>query len=149
MANLLDWTSAHRSTGKSGTARWAKHKELKAEICANDTGPFWGISAKERKKLFIDTASNAYAVGPSGSGKGHTAVVTMIFTIPDSKVIMDFKPELLMVCKRGLEKRGQRVVGLNPFRKYIDIVGPSDSLNVLDVLTDSLNTPNGLRNVFG
>jgi len=149
LASGLEWFSARSGTGKSGTARWAKHKELKSEFCPKDAGPFWGMSAIARKKLFIDTASNAYVVGPSGSGKGHTAVVPMIFTISHSKVIMDFKPELLTICKRGLEQRGQRVIGLNPFGMYTDIVGPSDCLNVLDVITDSLNTPNGLRNVLG
>lgn len=149
VAGALDWVSAHRGTGKSGTARWAKHRELKKEFCREDAGPFWGISAKEKKKIFADFVSNAYVIGPSGSGKGHTEVINLIFLIRHSKVIIDFKPELAMVCKKGLEKLGQRVICINPFGLYTDIIGPTANLNILGVINDSLNTPGALRNVLG
>jgi len=148
LAALLEWVAARKPTGKSGTARWGTYKELKGELCVGDVGPFWGVSAADGKKLIIDFSSNAYVVGPSGSGKGHTVVVPMIFLIPHSKIIMDFKPELLCICKAGLEKRGQKVVSLNPFGKYTDLVGETDQLNVLDGITDSLFTQGGLRHVF-
>jgi len=148
-ASALEWMSAHTGTGKSGTARWAKYRELKKDLSKVDAGPFWGISAKEKKKLFIDFVSNAYIIGPSGSGKGHTAVINLIFLIRQSKVIIDFKPELAAVCKQGLEKLGQRVACINPFEKYTSIVGSTASINVLDVINDSLNQTGTLTNVLG
>lgn len=148
VAGGLDWLSSHEGTGKSGTALFGKYKELKPELCGEDSGPFWGMSNDKAKKLFADFVSNAYIVGPAGSGKGHTSVIPMIFLIPHSKIIMDFKPELLAVCKRGLESRGQKVISLNPFQMHTDIVGTSDQLNVLDVNSDNLYCAGRLQFAF-
>ncbi len=148
LASILDWVGSHSATGKSGTARWGQYKELKKELCKDDAGPFWGLSVNKGKKLLIDFSSNAYVVGPSGSGKGHTAVVPMIFLIPHSKIITDFKPELLCICKKGLEALGQKVIKLDPFGLYSDRVGPTDQLNPADVITDNFYRGGDLRNVF-
>lgn len=150
LARFLDWRSSHSATGKEGTARWGKFKNLKSELSAKDEGPFWGVLPDNPKQgLFLEFSSNAYVIGPSGSGKGHTSVVNMILTIMASKIITDFKPELLCICKKALEAMGQRVIGLNPFGKYVDRVGKTDCLNPLDVISDDFYSPGGLKNIFG
>ncbi|CAA0099543.1 Protein VirD4 [Halioglobus japonicus] len=150
LARLLDWRASHTATGKEGTARWGTLKDLRDELASKDEGPFWGtLVDKPNRGLFIPFSSNAYVIGPSGVGKGHTAVVPMILTIMESKIITDFKPELLMICKKALEAMGQVVVPLNPFGKYEDRVGPTECLNPLDVITDDLFRPGGLRDIFG
>ena len=149
LARFLDWRSSHSATGKEGTARWGKFKDLKSELSAKDEGPFWGVLPdKPSSGLFLEFSSNAYVLGPSGVGKGHTAVVNMILMIKESKIITDFKPELLCICKKALENMGQRVVALNPFGMYVDRVGETESLNPLDTLTDDLYRRGGLRDIF-
>lgn len=149
LARFLDWHSSHTATGKEGTARWGTLKDLRGELAAKDEGPFWGALVDEPKRgLFIDFSSNAYVIGPSGVGKGHTAVIPMILTIKASKIITDFKPELLMVCKKALEEMGQRVIVLNPFGLYEDRVGPTENLNPLDIVCDDLFHCGGLRDIF-
>ncbi len=69
----------------------------------------------------------------------------MVLSILASKIVTDFKPELLCICKRALEAMGQRVVALNPFGKYERIVGKTDRLNPLDVLVDDLHRQGGLK----
>ncbi len=67
MAGFLDWVSTHQPTGKEGTARWGRYRELRTELSRKNTGPFWGVLADQPQKgLFIDFVSNAYVVGPSG-----------------------------------------------------------------------------------
>lgn len=148
-ANGLDWIGAHTGTGKSGTAKWGKTKELKKDLCKEHSGPFWGMLADGNKPAFIDFDSCAYVVGPSGSGKGHTVVVPMIFLIQHSKVIMDFKPELLAICKKGLESNGQLVIPLAPFGAQGVHLEHTYCLNPLDAITDNLFHSGGLKNAFG
>ncbi|MDT0499171.1 type IV secretory system conjugative DNA transfer family protein [Algiphilus sp. W345] len=49
--------------------------------------------------------------------------------------------------KRTLEKRGERVIVLNPGGLFPDILGDTDQLNPLDVIVDSLHRPGGLRDI--
>ena len=148
IAEGLDWMDSHTGTQKSGSAQWGKVRALKKELSRIDAAPFWGLSHKDSKKLFIDFSSNAFVVGPSGVGKGHMLVVPMIFLIRHSKIIMDFKPELRCICKKGLEKLGQTVIALDPFGKYSDRIGNTECLNVLDGITDNLYRPGRLRQVL-
>ena len=146
---VIDYASAHSASGKEGTAMWERFREIKKELLPHDEGPFWGVARdKNRKGLFMDFSSNAFVVGPSGSGKGHTSVVPMILSIMHSKIITDFKPELLCICKSALEEMGQIVIALNPFGKYSERTGKSDSLNPLDIVVDDLYREGGLLDVL-
>ncbi len=144
---LLDWISIRAATGKDGTARWAEAKDLKAEQCCQNHGPFWGVLAGSRKPLFIDYASNAMTVAPAGSGKGTCTVIPNLFSIKDSAVVGDFKGELLCVMKEPLEARGETVLWLNPGGLWQDRVGAGHSYNPLDIIVDDLHRPGGLRDV--
>ncbi|MCR9261215.1 MAG: type IV secretory system conjugative DNA transfer family protein [Pseudomonadaceae bacterium] len=148
IAHGVDWFGARSATGKSGTARWAKFKDLKGEMLRKGSGPFWGLIAKTRKALFIDFSSNAMCVGPAGSGKGINSVVPSAMGIKSSKVIADFKGELVCMLKKPLEKRGETVRVLNPGGLWKDTIGQSDALNPLDIIVDDLKRAEGLRDVF-
>ncbi|MEW8052900.1 MAG: type IV secretory system conjugative DNA transfer family protein [Candidatus Thiodiazotropha sp.] len=141
-AHLLDWTSAHTPTGKDGTARWAKWQDIKRELTREHAGPFWGLAAfKGKVALFIDFASNALCIAPAGSGKGIYTVVTNIMSILASKIIVDFKGELICITKPLLEARGERVICLNPFGLWATIIGHSEMYNPVDIVTQSLYRP--------
>lgn len=149
LADLADWLGARRASGKEGTARWGRLQDLKKELAKTPSGPFWGVLAgAPGRGLFIAFDSNAYVIGPSGAGKGHTAVVPMILSIRAAKIITDFKPELVVICQRALEAMGQSVIVLNPFGLYTDRIGETASLNPLDVLADDLLRAGGLRDFF-
>lgn len=147
LAGLIDWLGARQVTGKHGTAHWATWKHLKAECKHTRTSLFWGRLAKSKKVIFSDFVSNAMCVAPAGSGKGIFIVITSIFAIRASKVIADFKGELVCVTKKALEKRGEIVRVLNPGNLWSDIIGQSDQYNPLDIITDDLYRPGGLRDV--
>jgi type IV secretion system protein VirD4 len=145
---FLEWLSLHKPTGKDGTARWAKWKELKVELNRKPVGPFWGVLAGQKDKpLFIDFVSNAMTIAPAGSGKGICTVIPNVFSIAFSKVIGDFKGELLCIMKAFLEAMGHSVRSLNPGGLWKEIVGESDSYNPLDIIVDDLHRPGGLRDV--
>ena len=148
LAQGLEWLSSHKATGKNGTARWAGKKDIKGELTRKQTGPFWGLMAKGRKiPLFIDYASNAMTVAPAGSGKGIYTVVPAGLSIRHSKVFGDFKGELICILKEPLEARGEIVRVLNPGGLWSEIVGEGDCYNPLDIITDDLHRPGGLRDV--
>ncbi|MEW8372662.1 MAG: type IV secretory system conjugative DNA transfer family protein [Candidatus Thiodiazotropha sp.] len=145
---LLEWLSLHKPTGKDGTAQWAKWKELKAELCRKSVGPFWGLFAGwSAKPLFFDYVSNAMTIAPAGSGKGISTVIPNLFSIASSKVIGDFKGELLCILKEALEAIGQTVLFLNPGDLWKEIVGEGHTYNPLDIIVDDLHRPGGLRDV--
>ncbi|MET0076237.1 MAG: type IV secretory system conjugative DNA transfer family protein [Candidatus Thiodiazotropha lotti] len=145
---LLEWLSLHKPTGKDGTAQWAKWKELKAELCRKPVGPFWGLFAGwSAKPLFFDYVSNAMTIAPAGSGKGIYTVIPNVFSIAFSKVIGDFKGELLCIMKAFLEAMGHSIRSLNPGGLWKEIVGEGDSYNPLDIIVDDLHRPGGLRDV--
>tara|TARA_Y100000589_G_scaffold327804_1_gene370406 strand:+ start:951 stop:1469 length:519 start_codon:yes stop_codon:yes gene_type:complete len=102
IARFFEWTSAHKSTGKGGTAKWGTYKDLKGVICKEESGPFHGRTADSKKPLFIDFESNSLTVGPAGSGKGIYSVITNALSIKKSKVINDFKGELSCILKKPL-----------------------------------------------
>lgn len=148
-AQMIEWWGARKGTGKSGTAKWGRYADFKQVLSASDQSPFWGLSAKEKTKLSISFDSHAYVVGPTRSGKGHTVVVPLIFLIPHSKIIIDYKPELWFICRKGLRQLGQEVIEIDPFGLYKKAGGQSHSINLLDVVTNNLYELNGLRRVFG
>lgn len=148
LAELTEWLASHQATGKSGTARWAKRRDLKRELCRKAIGPFWGLMARDGKfPLFIDYVSNAMTVAPAGSGKGIGTVVPAGLSIRHDKVFGDFKGELICLLKPPLEARGERVRLLNPGGLWREQVGESDSYNPLDIIADDLHRPGGLRDV--
>ncbi len=138
-ARGFEWLAAFEPTGKDGTARWATWKDLSHEIVPDRAGPFWGVMEDAPKKpLFINYVSNALCIAPAGSGKGIYTVVTNIMAILASKVIVDFKGELICITKPLLEARGERVICLNPFGLWANIIDKSDTFNPVDIVTQSL-----------
>lgn len=150
-ARFLDWLSSHTPNGKSGSARWGKYKDLKPELERSNQGPFWGVAVdKPRKGLFIDYASNAYTVAPSGSGKGISTVIPTALANPNSKVMPDFKGgELACILKPPLKKRGEIVRVINPYEQFTDQVGDTDRFNPLDMIVECFIMPGMLRDLPG
>ena len=147
LAGLVEWWGSRAPTGNSGTSRWSQWRDLKPEIRAPGSAPFWGLLAKNGKALFIDFVSNALCIAPAGSGKGIFTVITNVFAIQASKVIADFKGELVCVCASALRARGEVVRVLNPGHLWADLVGPCDTYNPNDIVVDDLYRPGGLRDV--
>ena len=148
-AHFIDFFASRKPTGKHGTAAWATFKEIKNGLTRDKRGPFWGRYANaSRPALFFQYASNALTVSPAGGGKGIYTVVPMIMSIAHSKVIADFKGELVCMCKAALEKRGEIVRVLNPGNLWADIVGQGDSFSPLDIIADDLACSGGLRDVM-
>lgn len=149
IAHGFQWLGSRTPTGRSGTASWAKRREVAKEIIKSRSGPFWGLRKGFRKQpLFIGFVSNAMTIAPAGSGKGIYTVVPQILSIRDSKIIADFKGELICMLKTALEKRGEKVRVLNPGGIWSEIVGKGDSCNPLDIIADDLTRPGGLRDVM-
>jgi type IV secretion system protein VirD4 len=148
-AHFIDFFASRRPTGKHGTAAWATFKEIKSGLTRDKRGPFWGrYVGGSRPALFFEYASNAMTVAPAGSGKGIYTVVPSIMSIRHSKVVADFKGELVCMCKAALEKRGEKVRVLNPGNLWSDIIGQSDSFSPLDIIADNLSRSGGLRDVM-
>ena len=149
IAHALQWLGSRTPTGRNGTASWAGRREIAKETIRSRTGPFWGLrQAMRSQPLFIDYVSNAMTVAPAGSGKGICTVVPQILSIKESKIIADFKGELVCMLKKSLEKRGEKVRVLNPGGIWQAIVGRGDSCNPLDIIADDLMRPGGLRDVM-
>ncbi|PTN12489.1 type IV secretory system conjugative DNA transfer family protein [Nitrosomonas aestuarii] len=149
ISHFIDFLASRKPSGQHGSAAWAKIKEYKDALSRSKRGPFWGRALDgSRPALFFDYASNAMTIAPAGSGKGIFTVVTNIMSILHSKVIADFKGELVCMCKAALEKRGEIVRVLNPGNLWQNIIGQSDSYNPLDIIADDLTRPSGLRDVM-
>ena len=111
-------------------------------------GPFWGRLAQRKKiPLFVDYVSNAMTLAPAGSGKGICSVIPNILSITHSKVIADFKGELICVLKAALEARGEKVLFLNPGALWKSILGEGDQYCPIDLIVDSFYIAGGLRDV--
>ncbi len=149
ISHFIDFIGSRRPSGQHGSAAWAKTKEFKNDLTKNKTGPFWGRAIDgSMPALFFEYASNAMTVAPAGSGKGIYTVVTAIMSILRSKVVADFKGELVCMCKAALEARGEIVRVLNPGNLWSDIIGQGDAYNPLDIIADDLTRPGGLRDVM-
>ncbi|GJL72930.1 MAG: hypothetical protein NMNS01_21290 [Nitrosomonas sp.] len=149
LAQFIDFLSSREPTGQHGTAAWASVKEYKHALTRSKRGPFWGRALDgSRPALFFDFVSNAMTIAPAGSGKGICTVVPNIMSIRHSKVVADFKGELVCMCKAALEKRCEIVRVLNPGNLWRDMIGQSDSYNPLDIIADDLTRPGGLRDVM-
>lgn len=149
LSHFIDFLASRKPSGQHGSAAWASVKEYKHALTRNKRGPFWGRALDgSRPALFFNFASNTMTVAPAGSGKGIYTVVTNIMSIRHSKVVADFKGELVCMCKAALEARGEIVRILNPGNLFSDIIGLSDSYNPLDIIADDLTRPGGLRDVM-
>ena len=149
LSNLIDFVSSRKPMGQHGKAAWAKVKDYKNDLTKNKRGPYFGRALDgSRLALFFDYVSNAMTIAPAGSGKGIYTVVTNIMSIRHSKAIADFKCELVCMCKAALEARGEIVRILNPGNLFSEIIGQSDSYNLLDIIADDLTRPGGLRDVM-
>ena len=149
LALFLEWLASHQETGADGTAHWGTKKDIQSELEPNNSGPFWGrLADKSKQLLFIGFESVAMCVAPAGAGKGIFTVVPMGLSILASKVFVDFKGELICILKDALEKRGERIIKLNPSGLWSDIIGESDCYNPVDIITENFHRPNGLRDVF-
>lgn len=148
-AHFIDFFASREPTGKHGTSAWATLKEVKGGLTKGKCGPFWGqYAGAAGSALFFRYASNVLTLAPAGAGKGIYTVVPNIMSIGHSKVVADFKGELVCMCKAALEKRGEIVRVLNPGNLWADIVGHGDSFSPLDIIADDLARSGGLRDVM-
>lgn len=149
LSHYMDLLGSRKVLGQKGTSAWAKVKEYKNALTKDKRGPFWGcVVDGSRLALFFDYASNVMTVAPSGSGKGIYSVVPNIMSIRHSKVVADFKGELICLCKAALEAREETVRMLNPGNLWSHIIGQSDACNPLDIIAEDLKRPGGLRDVM-
>ncbi|MDT0499174.1 hypothetical protein RM530_17665 [Algiphilus sp. W345] len=104
VARLLDWLAAQQPKDRKNSVEWARFKDLKPEISKKPVGPFWGVLPdKPDVGLFIDFQSNAYAVAPSGTGKGINKTINDLLSVRGDKVSVDFKGEQATMLKRRFE----------------------------------------------
>ncbi|PXX07107.1 type IV secretion system protein VirD4 [Nitrosomonas ureae] len=70
-------------------------------------------------------------------------------SIWDSKVVADFKGELVCMCKAALEERGEIVRVLNPGNLWSEIIGQAtDFFNPLCIIVDSIAHSGFLKDTF-
>jgi type IV secretion system protein VirD4 len=145
-ARFVDWRASHKAQGREGRARWGKRADIKNQLIKTKQGPFWGrLASSIKTALLIDYASNAMTIGPAGSSKTISTVITNIISISSfSKVVPDYKPEILCVTKKVLEARGEKVIALNPFGKNRETIGNGEQINVLEFIVQCLYRPGGL-----
>lgn len=149
LSHYIDLFGSRRVSGQKGSAAWATVKEFKDGLTKNNSGPFWGkFAGNSSPALFFDFVSNAVSIGPAGSSKTISTVVPAIMSIRYSKIVADFKGELVCMCKTALEKRGEIVRVLNPGNLWAEIIGQSDACNPLDMIADDLTRPYSLRDVM-
>ncbi|PUB90893.1 MAG: hypothetical protein DBP01_05205 [gamma proteobacterium symbiont of Ctena orbiculata] len=147
-ARIMDWVSSYKTTGKGGTAKWASRKQIHKELNKKKEGHFWGLMVGRRSlALFADFVSNAMSVAPAGSGKGIYTVIPALLSIRHSKVVSDFKGELVCIVLKALQALGQINRILNPGSLWQELIGIADSYNPLDIIVDDLRRPGGLRDV--
>lgn len=147
-ARIVDWASSYKTTGKGGTAKWASRKQIHKELNKKKEGHFWGLMTGRRSlALFADFVSNAMSVAPAGSGKGIYTVIPALLSIRHSKVVSDFKGELVCIVLKALQAQGQVNRILNPGSLWQELIGITDSYNPLDIIVDDLRRPGGLRDV--
>lgn len=144
LGDLFAILKARTPTGNKGTAGWASKNAVKADL-VKGKGPYWG--ALKGKAILADFASNALTVGPAGSGKGVAVIQPSVLSIPDSKVVIDFKGELACVLGEALTARGERVIYLNIGEMWEERLGPSASYNPLNLIADNFWRPGGLQDV--
>lgn len=150
LAHYIDLFASHEPTGQKGSAAWATVKEFEEELTKDKHGPFWGRAINgSRPAMHVDFSSNAMTIAPAGSGKGIYTVVPAVMSIWDSKVVADFKGELVCMCKAALEERGEIVRVLNPGNLWSEVIGQAtDFFNPLCIIVDSIAHSGFLKDIF-
>lgn len=120
--------------GKFGSARFARHDELK---------PY-----EEKKGFYIgggysfsDKGHILTCAGTRG-GKGTNLIIPNLLGASDYKgswVVIDPKGENAAITARYQRERGQNVVVLNPWGLLSDQLGEAQTYNPLDILADTNN----------
>lgn len=155
-SRIAEWLAANTPKRLKGTSDWVKSlREVRSDLIHDDWGPFWGAFS-ERRFLFFrrrvevmaDHEASALVVGTSGSGKGVTDLQVNAMTIRASKVILCFKGENTCVLAGPLRERGEDVRVLNLGDLFPDLIGESDTYNVLIPIAENFNRPGGLLDVF-
>lgn len=146
VGTMFDWLAARKPTGLKGTADFIQNvSELGDDLKRKGWAPYWGSFNGEA--LFVDYESVAMTVGSSGSGKSVGVVEPNALAIRGSKIIPDFKGNLTVKLIEALRARGERVRVLNFADIYTDILGETDQLNPLCVMTDAYQRAGGLLQV--
>lgn len=146
LADLFDREAALTPTGLKGTSAWVKTlSEIKHDLIAKGWGPYWG--AFKGREVMADFESNALTIGPAGSGKDVGEVQSEILSIPDSKVVVDFKGSSTCVLAQPLRERGETVRILNLADMWPEIIGESDTYNPLGIIADNFWRTGGLMDV--
>lgn len=155
-SQVSEWFAANTPKRFKGTSDWVKSlSEVRHDLIHHDWAPFWGafevryfLVFRRRKAVIADHESNAVVVGTSGSGKGVTDLQVNAMTIRESKVILCFKGENTCVLAGPLRERGEDVRVINLGDLFPDIIGESDTYNILIPFADNFERPGGLLDVF-
>ncbi|MGJ8534866.1 MAG: type IV secretory system conjugative DNA transfer family protein [Alphaproteobacteria bacterium] len=155
-SQISEWFAANTPKRLKGTSDWVKSlSEVRRDLIQHDWGPFWGafeeryfLVFRRRKEVIADHESNALVVGTSGSGKGVTDLQVNAMTIRESKVILCFKGENTCVLAGPLRERGEDVRVINLGDLFPDIIGESDTYNILIPIAENFERPGGLLDVF-
>jgi type IV secretion system protein VirD4 len=129
---VLDRVQARPSDhppGSHGSARWGdprRHLRPSGLILGR-----WG-----RALLRYDEEGHVLTLGPTGSGKGISAVIPNLLAHPGSVVVLDLKGENHAVTA-GNRRRFSRVVALDPFRLS---GAPDAAVNPLDLVDPDSET---------
>lgn len=156
VSQILEWFAANTPKRLKGTSDWVKTlREVRNDLVLDDWGPFWGAFSERyflifhrRKEVIADHESNALVCGTSASGKGITDLQVNAMTIRSSKVILCFKGENTCVLAGPLRERGEDVRVINLGDLFPDIIGESDTYNVVISIADNFDRPGGLLDVF-
>lgn len=73
-------------------------------------------------------------VAPARTGKARDVLVGALLEYEQSAIVIDPKGQLASITKRRREEMGQRVITLNPFGLWPEVLGPSACYNPMDLL---------------
>ena len=129
-----------KPTDKSGTARWANHRDIRKAKLYKRRGVLAGL--KDKRPVWVDIESSGLVLCPSGGGKTVNFVVPALCADPSSMLVPDLKCTLgPMTAKLRRKKHKHRTLCVNPGGVYQNLVGPSARYNPLQILVDSWQNP--------
>lgn len=147
----IDASLPENHKGSAGWATWRKLRRKRAVKGRYGWAPYWGVYQpkwySKRRAVFAGYSSNAVTFGPAGSGKGVGVVLPTVLSIPEPKLILDFKSVNACMLKPALEQQGQQLAVINIGGLYEDRLGPTECYNPLEMLAENLTRPGGLANM--
>lgn len=117
----------HRTSDNYGTARWARHSEIKKAGLLGGAGPIIG-SIGNKALRYNDKEGHMTIFAPTRTGKGTSQVIPTILDYPGSMVILDPKGE-----NYAITNEYRRTLG-PVYRLNLENQAESDWYNPLDMV---------------